>query len=171
MNFPENIVLYYTTESKHGLYIGSLSGSVLIIASFVAWKFSIGTSMYRGLTLPLLIGGFLFLVGGFYAFHTARKEEGVKVELYNTSTSRFFSSEAKKVESIKKQWLPIQVFWSLILLAGIFIFYYTTKHYFTGVALGVLIIGVMGHIEEFISFQHNEKYRIEILSKFNQQIK
>jgi len=29
-----------------------------------------------------------------------------------------------------------------------------------GVGIGVLMIGTLGHIEEAVSYQHNEKYRL-----------
>ena len=51
---------------------------------------------------------------------------------------------------------------SLVVL-GLILIFTTSKPFWIGIAIGSMIIGTLGHIEETVSMQHNQKYRAEVL--------
>jgi uncharacterized protein with PQ loop repeat len=165
MDFTEHIITYYSTESKHGFAGGLVSGIVLIVTAISLWRFSNPQSILKGLAVILFLGGLIFSFGGYYAGSTAKKALSEKTQLYKTDKQKFIEREVEKVESVHKSWTGIKIFWSAFILLGLVLIFTATKSFWSGIALGALIIGTIGHIEETISMQHNEKYRNEVLKE------
>ncbi|HWY35888.1 MAG TPA: hypothetical protein VNX68_14695 [Nitrosopumilaceae archaeon] len=162
MDFVKNIIWYYSAETRQGYLVGSISGIVLVTAAIILWMVAAPSTILKGLAIMILLGGLIFLFGGYFAGRGAQKSKTEKVEQYNKYQKAFINEEYDKVEKIHKQWMPIRVFWSLFLVVGISLLLFTTSAFWVGIALGALIVGTLGHIEEVISFQHNEKYRKEV---------
>lgn len=163
MDFTEHIITYYSTESKHGFSGGLVLGIVLLIAAVLFWWFSNPSSISKGLSIALLVGGLILGLGGFYTGYTAKNILPEKTTSYQHSQRQFIKKEYIKVENIHKSWWIIRTFWTLFILIGIILIFTTTRKFYLGIAIGLLVVGTMGHIEEIISYQHNEKYRGEVL--------
>jgi len=168
MDFTEHIITYYSTESKHGFAGGLVSGIVLLILAILFWWFSNPSSIIKGLAVILFVGGLIFSVGGYYAGSTAKKALPEKTQLYQTDKQEFIEKEVAKVEGIHKSWTGIKIFWTAFIVLGLILIFTTAKSLWIGIAIGSLIIGTIGHIEETVSFQHNEKYRKEVLKEKSQ---
>lgn len=165
MDFTEHIITYYSTESKHGFAGGLVSGIILLIIAILFWWFSNPSSIFKGLAVIFFVGGLIFSVGGYYAGSTAQKVLPEKTQLYQTNKQEFLEKEVAKVEGIYKSWTGIKIFWTAFIILGLILFFTTSQSFWTGVAIGALIVGTIGHIEETVSFQHNEKYRKEVLKE------
>ncbi len=163
MNFTEHIITYYNTESRLALSAGMVSGIVLLLTAISFWLFSNPNSMLKGIAVIFLMGGLIFGLGGYFAGTGAKKELPKKLELYKTDTQQFTEQETAKVESIHNAWTGLQLFWSAFIVLGLIALFIASKPFWTGLALGLLIVGTLGHIEESVSKQHNEKYRLEVL--------
>lgn len=165
MNFTEHITQYYQTEARHGLVTSLITGIVLITSSFFLWRFSNPSTILRGTALITLIGGLIFSVGGFIDGYKSKKALPQKVQQYETNRINFLDTEVPKVEHIHKSWVRTRIFWSLVVATGLVILFTGNKTFRIGMGIGALIVGTIGHIEETISFQHNEKYRKEVLQE------
>ncbi len=162
MEFIQHITTYYQTEARHGLLTASTSGIVLTLAAIPKRIIAAPSSIPKGMAVPFLIGGLIFLLGGSIAGYNARKAIAEKTELYESEPKVFIISEYEKVEKIHQSWPTIRVFWSLFIVSGLVLLFSTTNSFWVGMALGFLIIGTTGHIEEAVSYLHNEKYRKEV---------
>jgi uncharacterized protein (DUF58 family) len=162
MEYVNNIVWYYSTESKHAYFMGAGSGVILLLAAIIIITLLAPSPILKGLALALLIGGLMFFTGGFFAGRSSQKSLQPKVESYNKDQKRFITEEYIKVEKTHKGWLPIRIFWSLVIALGVALLLFTSLSFWVGVAMGALIVGTLGHVEEAISYQHNEKYRKEV---------
>jgi hypothetical protein len=171
MDFTEHIITYYSTESKHGFAGGLVSGIILILTAIFFWYFSNPSSIFKGLSVILFLGGFIFGFGGYYAGSTAKKALSEKTQLYQTDKQEFIEKEIAKVEGIHKSWTGIKIFWSAFIVLGLILIFTTAKPFWTGIAIGAMIVGTIGHIEETVSFRHNEKYRKEVLKEKNDILK
>ncbi len=162
LDFIENILRYYHTESRHG-YIGAGVGALLLVSALLLWKFANPLSLFKGLSLPFLIIGLIMGIGGSLDGYTTRRALPGKMSLYREDQQAFFKEEVPKVERTHRSWFGIRIFWSVITVAGVALLFTVKKNYWIGVGLGTLLLGAMGHIEEAVSFKFNEKYRQEVL--------
>lgn len=165
MDFTEHIITYYNTESKHGFTGGLVSGIVLLITAILFWWFSNPSSVFKGLAAILVAGGLIFSIGGYYAGNTAQKALPEKTQLYQADKQGFLEKEVAKVEGIHQSWTGIKIFWTAFIVLGLILVFITSKPFWTGIAIGALVVGTIGHIEETVSFQHNKKYRKEVLKE------
>lgn len=165
MDFTQHIIEYYSTESKHGFSGGLVSGILLIITAILFWWFSGPATIFKGLSVILFAGGLIFGLGGYYAGSSAQKALQEKIQLYQTDKQQFFEKEALKVENIHQSWTGIKIFWTAFIMLGILLIFVIPKPFWTGIAIGAMVVGIIGHIEETVSMQHNEKYRIEVLQE------
>lgn len=165
MNFVDNIVMYYQTEANHGLVTSLATGAVLITVSLLLWFLSTHLSIQKGVATVIFVGGLIFFIGGYFAGKTAKSNLQKKIELYQKDRKTFLADEVQKVEKIHKNWLVIKLFWTVFIATGVALTFASPKTFLTGIAIGLMIVGSIGLIEETISYQHNEKYRIQVLEE------
>jgi membrane protein YdbS with pleckstrin-like domain len=168
MEFIDNIATYYTTESRHGFYTSAITDIILFVLSILLFYVSQPASLLKGVAITVAIGSLVFIVGCYLAGNSAKTSLPHKIQSFNQNTIEFIKSEHKKVEEIDKNWTAIRIFWSVFLAVGIIIFFITSKPIWWGVAIGLLIFGTVGHIEEAISYQHNEKYRLQVNTTYSE---
>lgn len=163
MDFTEHIITYYNTESRHGFAGGMLSGIILLTIAILFWWFSNPQTIFKGLAVIFFVGGLIFGLGGYYAGSSAKKAIAEKIQSYQTDKQNFIDNEFEKVENIHKSWTGIKSFWTAFVVLGLILIFTTSKPFWIGIAIGSMIIGTLGHIEETVSMQHNQKYRAEVL--------
>ncbi len=169
MDFTQQIITYYQTEARHGLLSASIVGIIVTLTAIVFFKIPTTTALLKGMAIPLLIGGLIFILGGYMTYYNAQQTIPLKTQLYQKTPKNFISHEYKKTEKIHQNWIVIRIFWSLFFVFGLIVLFTTTKDFWVGIALGAFIIGTIGHIEESVSYIHNEKYRTEVqLEKIKQ---
>lgn len=158
MDFIHQLIRYYESEYKAGYFIGAMVGGVLLMAAILLFKFANPLSLLRGLTFPLLIAGVFMGIGGAGSGYYTQHSYAEKLKLYHKDKQEFFKQEVPKAEATHKSWFGIRVWWSIVAGAGVLLMLSFKKNYLMGVGLGLLLFGIIGHIEEAISFKRNERY-------------
>lgn len=169
MDFSENIITYYTSESRHAFYNGLITGVVMFIVGLLLCLRSDGYSLSRGVSTILLLGGMLASVGGYVSYSKAKSELPIKLELYKSEQREFIDVEVRKVDAIHKAWPGIKLFWTAFIVLGIVLIFVTTKLFWSGLAIGSLLLGTIGHYEELRSMRHNELYYHEVMELLRTQ--
>lgn len=164
MNFLDHILKHYLRESDQGIG-AAIFGGILLIGAALLWKFAIPATFLKGLTIPFLIVGLIMGIGGGLNTRTAKKNMKEGSELYQKDQKAFFDKETVHVEKVHKSWRRVFGIWSLVTLAGLTLLFTAKKSYGFGVAAGLIIVSVAGHIEETISKRFNEKYYHEVLDE------
>lgn len=164
MDFLQKMIDYYQNESGHNSLkvIGSVI-FLLFIGAFLSWKLANPLSIAKGLTIPLIIGGLFFGIAGSISGRYTKKLFAEKLRLYEQDRPAFFKDEVARVEKIHKSWFGVRAFWTIIGLGGLGLLVFAKKNYLMGVGLGILIVGLLGHIVETFSYQRNENYRNTVL--------
>jgi hypothetical protein len=165
MDFLEPITTYYNTESKYGFINGMAAGIVMLLMAVLLWSFSNNQSISKGMAAVLFMGGFIAGIGGYIAGSSAKRELPEKLQLYKSDKQRFLEKEFEKVEKIHKSWTGIKIFWTAFIVLGVVLIFTTAKPFWTGVAIGSLILGTIGHIGETQSMKHNERYYNQVLQE------
>ncbi len=161
MNLSEAVRQYYAMESLSGFIVCG-SGLLLSILAALLLKYASPQQYTKGFFITLLIGGVFFIIGGGISGYATKKSAGPKYQAYQDSSDRFAELEIKKAEQIHKSWTIIFISWIAVLLAGLLLTA-LKKGYWAGFGSGLLLIAVLGHIEEVISFKRNENYRNQVL--------
>lgn len=162
MDFSENITWYYTAESKHALINSTAMGSIVLLIGFALIIAYNSSELARGISIALIIGSLIFILGGYFSGSATKKSMPQKIEEYQSNPKNFINNEFQNVERIHNNWFGIRIFWTMFLLVAVAMLFLVTKPFWSGIAVGILIIGTLGQIEEVISYQHNEKYRLEV---------
>lgn len=163
MDFIDQLIRYYESEYKAGYFIGGVVGGVLLIAAILLFKFANPLSLLKGMAFPLLFAGIFMGIGGGVSARYTQRSYAEKLKLYHKDKQAFFKEEVPKAEATHRSWFGIRVFWSIIAGAGVLLMLAAKKNYLMGVGLGLLLFGVVGHIEEAISFRRNERYHKAVL--------
>lgn len=161
--FFKTIEWYYQSEYKHGYITAILASGLLLACALALWKLSGSAPLLKGLSTALVVGGFIFVIGGTWAGIKTHKELPEKIRVFRHDAKSFFKEEVIKVERIHQNWFGIKLTWSLVGAAGLILLVVATKNYWIGWGLGLLLIGLIAHVEEIISFRRNELYRHEVL--------
>lgn len=114
---------------------------------------------------PFMVFGFIFGIGGLIAGVRVRRIMPDRLRLVNTDRAAFFSQEVVKVQGTHKAWPRIRIFWGILTINGIGLLFIKSGAYWTGVAIGTLLLSVSGHIEETISMRFNERYYKQVLTE------
>lgn len=163
MDFIDQLIRYYESEYKAGYFIGAVVGGVLLTAAILLFKFANPLSLLKGLALPLLFAGIFMGIGGAGSGYYTRQSYAEKLKLYHKDKQAFFKQEVSKTEATHRSWFGIRVWWSIVAGAGVLLMLAAKKNYLMGVGLGLLLFGIIGHIEEAISFRRNERYYKAVL--------
>jgi hypothetical protein len=121
------------------------------------------SAILKGVSLIVFMGSLVFGLGGYFAGKTAQKSMVEKIALFERSQQEFATQEFAKVEAIHKNWRQIKILWASVILVGLIVLFISSHTIWTGLGIGLLIVGTIGMIEETTSMQHNEKYRMEVL--------
>ena len=163
MDFIDQLIRYYESEYKAGYFIGAVVGGVLLTAAILLFKFANPLSLLKGLTFPLLFAGIFMGIGGGGSAYYTQRSYAEKLKLYHKDKQAFFKQEVPKTEATHRSWFGIRVWWSIVAGAGLLLMLAAKRNYLMGVGLGLLLFGIIGHIEEAISFRRNERYYKAVL--------
>jgi hypothetical protein len=161
-DFLNTIINHYIRESQQG-FGAAIFGGLLLIAAILLFRFANPLSFLRGFTIPFLLIGLLMGLGGSIDGYMARRAIPESTALFKKDRKAFFDHETTKVQKTHRSWRSIIRFWSLISVTGIALFFSAGKSYWTGVAIGTILVSMAGHIEEAISRKFNEKYYHQVM--------
>jgi hypothetical protein len=160
-DFLDKIIHHYLRESHQGLG-AAIFGGLLLIGALLLFQFARPQSFLRGLALPFLFIGLVMGIGGSLDNYQARKSLSEKTALFQQDQKTFFTQEIQQVKKTHRSWRRIFIIWSVLAVAGIAMLFGFRKSYWTGVAIGTILVSMAGHVEEAISRNFNEKYYHEV---------
>lgn len=163
MNFLDTIIHHYVRESQQGLG-AAIFGGLLLIAAILLFRFTHPLSFLRGFTLPFLLIGLVMGLGGSVDEFLASRAVAASTASYKKDRKAFFEQESIKVQKTHRSWRRIILTWSLITVTGIALLFNSGKSYWTGVAIGTILVSMAGHVEEAISRNFNEKYYHQVMN-------
>lgn len=139
-------------------------GLLLLIAYVFIWKSS--DAMLRGMIIPLSLV-LLLLIGAGLAFPSARKKQLQKVELsIKENPDQAIKLEKERILKDKNAYLKFFIVWSIIITAGIVLFFLTQSPYSKGLALGILFFALSAFMVDGFLQQRSANYfkQIELLT-------
>lgn len=156
----ELVQRYYATE-RHTAMVAIGTGVVLILLSLVLWRASSAAALARGMAYVFLVAGLFQFGAGFgYSIVVSNRAQEVK-EIYSSHTERDIKwQEAARMERVVKSgYIGGLVTYTVLLLVGLALLLLSidapTRK---GVALALMIVGVLGHSVEAFSMQANRQY-------------
>lgn len=164
MDFLDRIVRHYLRESQQGLGAAILGG-ILLIAVLLLFNFAQPASLLRGLTIPFLVIGLVMGLGGGVDGYRARRAVSERSGLFKENRKVFFDQETVTVEKVHRSWRRVFIIWSVVSVAGIVLFFSARRSYGIGVAIGLILGSIAGHIEEVISRSFNERYYQQVMNE------
>jgi hypothetical protein len=103
MHFFEHIIRHYSREAHQGFW-SAVWGGLLILGSLLLSRFAAPASLAKGLSLPFVMIGLVFGIGGMLDGSNARRAIPGKVHLFNADRKAFFSEEVPQVERTHRSW-------------------------------------------------------------------
>ncbi|RYD87330.1 MAG: hypothetical protein EOP50_20925, partial [Sphingobacteriales bacterium] len=157
MDLLHIITQYYQGEAKHGFW-GAVAGGLLLLVSLALWKWAAPLSMLKGLSVPMLVFGLLVGLGGGLSSYNTSKATPSKLALYRTDPNAFLKQEHVKVTQTHQGWRGIQVFWSVLGVAGLLLSLFIRLPFWAGAGLGILALAVLILFFEMYSMRFNDRY-------------
>lgn len=164
MDFLDKIIQHYLRESHQGLG-AAIFGGLLLIGALLLFRFARPSSLLRGFTLPFLLIGIIMGLGGSLDSYHARQSIAQKTALFEKDKKAFFTQETQQVQKTHRSWKRIFITWSIFTVSGIVMLLGIRKSYWTGVAIGTILVSMAGHVEEAISKNFNEKYYHQVMEE------
>ena len=168
MNLLETIINYYHGEAKHGFWMAVIGG-LLLIGSFLLWKWAAPLSLLKGFSVPMLLFGLLIGVGGAADGVYTRKATPAKIALYQKDSTTFFKQEKVKTEKTHRGWPGIRRFWGILGLSGLVLSLFFRKPFWIGAGIGTVVLAIFLSLFEFYSMRFNEQYYHTIQSATEQK--
>jgi hypothetical protein len=157
MNLLETIINYYHGEAKHGFWMAVIGG-LLLIGSFMLWKWAAPLSLLKGFSVPMLLFGLLVGVGGAADGVYTRKATPAKIALYQKDSTTFLKQEKVKTEKTHRGWHGIRILWGVLGLSGLILSLFIRQSFWIGAGLGTVALTILISVFEFYSMRFNERY-------------
>ncbi|THF56541.1 hypothetical protein [Pseudothauera rhizosphaerae] len=160
----EMVQQYYANERQFALF-GIGMGAVLSILAAALWRASAAASLGTGMAYVLLVAGLLQAAASFsYVMIVDRRaEDAAKTYLLQ------LESEVKRDELVRMQKVfssgytgALATYTALLFVGVALVFLAINVPIWKGVALGLMIVGVIGHGVEAFSMQANRDYKAAV---------
>lgn len=163
-DFINTFIWYYKGERNEALWL-IFFGVLILIFSAIIWKYMHSNDLLKGMFYPLLILGMIgFSAGGFNAWNNQQRISTFPA-MYNENPKGFLNKELHRFEKsggVNSWWLPLKVLWSILLLLGVGIGFWSKSDYWHGFALGLLFWGTFGWVVDGFAHQRAQVYTIEM---------
>ncbi|WP_261540454.1 hypothetical protein [Burkholderia multivorans] len=157
----EVVQAYYANERQFAL-LGIGIGALLAILGAVLWRTSAVASLGTGMACVLLIAGSLQATAS-YTYVTMvdrRAEEAAKSYLAQTDAAIRDREVARMRKVLASGYTGALMLNTIFVLVGIgLVFFAMNVPVWKGVALGLMMIGIVGHGIEAFSMQTNRNYK------------
>ena len=163
----EIVLQYYANERQFAL-VGVGIGVVLVILAAILWRTSEVASLGAGMAYFLMIAGMLQATASFsYMRLVNRRAELVAKTYVGQSEAEIKRQELVRMHRVLKSgYTGALVTYSAFLLIGAaLVFIAGDVPIWKGVALALMIVGVIGHCIEAFSMQENRQYLHEVDSR------
>ncbi len=151
---------YYLGERATALQ-GLAVGVMLVLASWLLWRFAVGGSIARGAACALLAYGILQAVasGGYLMVLSGRADNAAAIAAGDEAAQR--EREIARMEALLRgtSYVGTQAVLSALIMVGLVLT--LTMHaqpVAVGIGLGLMLAGVLGHAFEAQSIQKNRQH-------------
>lgn len=162
MDLLPHLLSYYQGE-RTGSIIALCAGLVLLVVVLFIRQRSTTGSFSRGLLWPwLIVGGLLTASAPFMWMNNHRRLERMPVELQSDARA-FVEKDLARMHIVNQAWLPLKVFWTLLVVAGLGLTFTGRAPHWKGLGMAVLLIGALGHVADGIASRNAEQYTRQLL--------
>jgi hypothetical protein len=165
MDFTHSIIAYYQGEKAEAAILTFFGGLVFLI--MVLLKLYYPTELAKGLVYPVSIFVLIALsAGSFNVYNNAKRLKEMPVK-YIEHRGSFVEAELARFEGrsgVNTWWLPLNITWSILVLAGVALFFYKDGNFSRGVAIGLVFLGFSGLLIDGFARERAEKYTKELYS-------
>lgn len=162
MDLLPHLLTYYRGE-RNGSIIALCAGLALLIIVLLIRQRSVPGSFSRGLFWPwLIIGGLLTASAPFMWMNNDRRLERMPQELRADARS-FVEKDLARMHQVNRAWMPLKVFWTLLVVGGAVLAFAGRAPNWKGVGLAILLIGALGHLADGIASRNAEHYTRQLL--------
>lgn len=155
------LILGYYAGERHTAILAMGIGAVLLLLALVLWRTSSGVSLARGMVHVFLIAGLFQVVAGFGYSMVVNKRVHEAEQSYSGHTEHDIKQQeiARMRRVIKSGYRGGLVAYTALILVGIALLLLSIDvPARKGIALALLIVGVLGHCVEAFSMQANRQY-------------
>lgn len=163
----ELVQRYYATERQIAL-LGAATGILLLLAALLLWRGVAASSPFRGMAYALLISGLLLAGSGFSYASLAGKRAPAAMAAYAAQPEeQIRQQEVTRMEKVLASAYigGLATFSAMLLIGLVLIFTVPATSPWKGVALALMISGVLGHCLEANSMYLNRQYLQALQSK------
>lgn len=164
MDFTETIIKYYQGERNEASYLFIL-GLILLVITIIIWFNLNSNVMLKGLFYPILLLTILYIfAGGYNVWNNQKRIEKLPIE-YKNDRQVFLNKEIQRFtapKGVNSWWLPLKVFWGLLLLMGLSITFLTKSDFIQGIAIGLIVWGCFGMIVDVFAHLRAKNYTFEL---------
>jgi hypothetical protein len=167
MDFSETIIEYYQGERNEAVYL-FIFGLILLVISIIIWFNLNLNEMLKGLFFPILLLTILSLFAGGYNVWNNQKRINIFPIEYIQDSEVFLKTEIQRFTApngVNSWWLPLKVFWTVLLILGLSITNLTKSDFIQGIAIGLIVWGCFGIIVDGFAHQRAKKYTFEVLKQ------
>lgn len=151
---------YYAGE-RYTATVAMGIGAVLLLLSLFLWRSASGASLARGMVHVFVLAGLFQLAAGFGYFVVVGNRAQEAVKIYSGySEQKIRQQETARMEGVIKSGYRggLVAYTALIVIGLTMLLLSIDVPARKGVALALLIVGVLGHCVEAFSMQANRQY-------------
>ena len=122
------------------------------LAAGTAWPIPWGAAWVGALT-ALAVGLIIGLLGAGAGPFLLRSNNGRLDRYpkeYAADAKGFVEREARRMAGVHRNWLPLKITWTVLLVIGVGFAFYGASPTWKGVGLGIIVIGVIGLISDYL---------------------
>lgn len=155
---------HYFNNEKLSAMIGLVLSVVLIAVTFLLWRYPASPTP-RGAAMALFSGAvFLFIATTTTIIHNNSRIRETNATVI-TSDRALQQIEVKRMEGVlKSAYIAGLALFSVSLMTGLIMMLVVAKPFLKGVALGLIVLGLLGVALELISMKNNRAYFEKIKS-------
>jgi hypothetical protein len=165
MDFTHSIIAYYQGEKTEAVILAVFGGLVLLMMLLLRIYYP--TELAKGLVYPVSIFVLIALSAGSFNVYNNAKRLKVMPLKYAGYKEKFVEAELVRFEGrngVNKWWLPLNITWSVLVLAGLALYFYTEGNFPRGIAIGLVFLGFSGLLIDGFARERAEKYTKELYS-------
>lgn len=148
---------YYRGERLGGI-VFTFVGALLLVCAVLLWTQGTPGSMARGMLVPILLVGLGGAAGGPFLVrsNTARLER-MPQEL-KADAAAFIATDHARMIGVNKAWIPLKIFWTVLLAGGVVLAFQGGAPYWKGLGLALLLAGALGHMADGFAHERANVY-------------
>lgn len=167
MEFTETLIGYYRGERNEAWWL-VVTGVLLLGIGAIIWKNMFTNEVLRGLFYPILFLGMVAsCAGAFNVWNNQRRLDTFPKE-YQINPEMFVSKEVDRFQGkggVNSWWQPLKITWTLFLLSGVALGFWSTSGWWHGFALGLLLWGTFGWVVDAFAHQRAKLYTLELVQQ------